>query len=142
MEEELAALKKAETWMIIEPLLGINVIGSRWVFRVKKDADGSIVRKKAQLVVQGFSQIPGIDYFDTFAPVARLASIRTILALAAQENMELHQIDIKSAYLNGVLTKNEVIYMRQPPDFPLKNHPPNWVCHLFKTLYGLKQSGR
>ena len=74
-------------------------------------------------------------------PVARLATIRTVLALAAREDMELHQIDIKGAYLNGDLTPDEVIYMRQPPDYASRDHP-NQVCRLLKTLYGLKQSGR
>jgi hypothetical protein len=85
--------------------------------------------------------VPGVDYFDTFAPVAKLTSIRTVLAMAAKLDYELHQIDIKSAYLNGELTKEENIYMRQPPGYPAPNSPGK-VCHLLKTLYGLKQSGR
>ena len=141
IEEELTVIKEAGTWVLVNPPPGVNIIGSKWVFRVKKDADGNIVRKKARLVAQGFSQVPGVDYFDTYAPVARLASIRTVLALAARENMELHQIDIKGAYLNGELTPGEIIYMRQPPGFKSQDHP-NQVCHLKKTLYGLKQSGR
>ena len=128
MEEELAALHKAGTWTIVAPPPGANIVGSRWVFRVKKDADGNIVRKKARLVAQGFSQIPGVDYFDTFAPVARLASIRTILAMAASFDMELHQLDVKSAYLNGKPTDDEIIYMRQPPEFVSKDHPNTSVC--------------
>jgi hypothetical protein len=99
------------------------------------------VRHKARLVAQGFSQVPGIDFFDTYAPVATLASIRTVLALSARQDYELHQIDIKGAYLNGKLTEDEVIYMRQPPGFESPTHPQK-VCRLRKTLYGLKQSGR
>ena len=139
--EELATLRTAGTWELADPPAGVNVVGSKWVFRAKKDAAGNIVRYKARLVAQGFSQIPGVDYFDTYAPVANLASIRTVLALAAQLDLELHQIDIKGAYLNGELTSDEVIYMRQPPGFELKEHPRR-VCRLRKTLYGLKQSGR
>ena len=119
---------------------GVNIVGSKWVFRAKKDAAGNVVRYKARLVTQGFSQVPGIDYFDTFTPVAKLAAIRSVLAMAAAENMELHQIDIIGAYLNGELTEQEIIHMLQAPGY----HAPNsshLVCRLWKTLYGLKQSG-
>jgi hypothetical protein len=111
IHEELTVLQDAKTWVLVDPPPGANIVGSKWVFRVKKDADGNIARKKARLVAQGFSQVPGVDYFDTYAPVARLATIRTVLALAARYNMELHQIDIKGAYLNGELADDEVIYM-------------------------------
>jgi hypothetical protein len=138
IHEELATLKAAGTWELVEKPEGANVVGSKWVFRAKKDAVGKIVRYKARLVAQGFSQIPGVDYFDTFAPVARLASIRAVLAFAAPEDLETAQIDIKGAYLNGELTDDEHIYMRQPPGYA-EGH---LVCKLKKTLYGLKQSGR
>jgi hypothetical protein len=92
------------------------------------------------LVAQGLLQVPGVDYFDMYGPVAHLTSICTVLALAACKNMELHQINIKRAYLNGELTTEEVIYMCQPPGFGSPDHP-NKVCQLQKTLYGLKQSG-
>ena len=138
IHEELATLKAAGTWELTEKPEGVNVVGSKWVFRAKKDAAGKIVRYKARLVAQGFSQIPGVDYFDTFAPVARLASIRTVLAFAASEDLETGQIDIKGTYLNGELTENERIYMRQPPGYA----KGSLVCKLHKTLYGLKQSGR
>jgi hypothetical protein len=139
--EELRTLEEAGTWELVDPPSGANIVGSKWVFRVKKDAAGHVVRFKARLVAQGFSQVPGVDYFDTFAPVAKLASIRTVLAMAAELDFELHQIDIKSAYLNGELTKDENIYMKQPPGYPAPNSSGK-VCHLLKTLYGLKQSGR
>ena len=108
---------------------------------MKKDADGNVIQKKACLVAQGFSQVPGVDYFNTFAPVARLASICTIMALAAHDDMEMDQINIKGAYLNGELTPDEVIYMHQPPGYASRKYPQH-VCKLLKTLYGLKQSGR
>ena len=117
-------------------------MGSKWVFRAKKNAAGNMVRYKAQLVAQGFSQVPGVDYFDTFAPVAQLASIRTVLAFAAAEDLETGQIDIKGTYLNSELTEKETIFMKQPPRYAIPN--PNGamlVCKLRKTLYGLKQSG-
>lgn len=142
IHEELGVLREAGTWKLVEQPTGANIVGSKWVFRAKKDASGKIVRYKARLVAQGFSQVPGVDYFDTFAPVARLSSIRAALAIAAVNDYEIHQIDVKGAYLNGVLTENEAIYMRQPPGYPDTKSPPNYVCRLQKTLYGLKQSGR
>ncbi|CAA7265260.1 unnamed protein product [Cyclocybe aegerita] len=108
-------LKAAGTWELMDTPDGVNIVGSKWVFRVKKDAAGNVVRYKARLVAQGFSQVPGVDYFDMFVPVARLASIRAVLAIVAVNDFEIHQIDIKGAYLNGVLTSGKVIYMRQPP---------------------------
>jgi hypothetical protein len=139
--EELRTLKEAGTWELVDAPSGANIVGSKWAFRVKKDAAGHVVRFKARLVAQGFSQVPGVDYFDTFAPVAKLVSIRTVLAMATKLDFELHQIDIKSAYLNGELTKDENIFMKQPPGYPAPNSSGK-VCHLLKTLYGLKQSGR
>lgn len=141
MEEELTMLGDTGTWGLVDPPSGVNIVGSKWVFKAKKDAAGNVVRYKARLVAQGFSQVPGVDYFDTFAPVAKLASIRAVLAIAAARNMEIHQIDIKGAFLNGKLTDDERIYMRQPPGF-IDSSFPRRVCHLKKTLYGLKQSGR
>ena len=141
IREELATLQEAGTWELVEPPEGANIVGSRWVFHAKKDATGVVIRYKARLVAQGFSQVPGVDYFDTFAPVARLASIRAVLAIAATNDLELHQIDVKGTFLNGELTEEETVYMRQPPGY----HAPNSegkVCCLRKTLYGLKQSGR
>ena len=144
IEEELATLKAAGTWEVVDAPEGVNVVGSKWVFRAKKDAAGNIVRYKARLVAQGFSQVPGVDYFDTFAPVARLASIRTVLAFAAAEDYETGQIDIKGAYLNGKLTEDEVIYMKQPPGYEERGGASGRVkvLRLVKTLYGLKQAGR
>lgn len=141
IEEELGMLTDAGTWELTEAPKGVNVVGCKWVFKAKKDAAGNVVRYKARLVAQGFSQVPGVDYFDTYAPVARLSSIRAVLAIAASKDMEIHQIDIKGAYLNGRLADNEIIYMKQPPGFHDSSHPGK-VCRLVKTLYGLKQSGR
>ena len=141
IHEELDTLKAAGTWKAVDAPDGVNVVGSKWVFRAKKDAAGVVVRYKARLVAQGFSQVPGVDYFDTFAPVARLSSIRSVLAITAAENLEIHQIDIKGAYLNGELTAEEVVYMKQPLGYPVSPNS-NDVLRLFKTLYGLKQAGR
>ena len=140
IEEELETLQKAGTWELTEARPEANIIGSKWVFCAKKDAAGNVIHYKARLVAQGFSQVPGVDYFDTFTPVAKLASIRAILAIAAADDLEMHQIDIKGAYLNGELTKREVIYMQQPPRYHTTSNR-GLVCCLRKTLYGLKQSG-
>ena len=120
-------LKNAGTWELVDPPSKINIVGSKWIFKAKKDAVGNVVCYKACLVTQGFSQIPGIDYFDTFAPVAKLAFICVVLAVATAWNMEIHQIDIKGAYLNRKLTNNEQIYMRQPLSFGSLSHPHK-VC--------------
>ena len=143
IEEELATLRAAGTWEVVDAPRGVNIVGSKWVFRAKKDAAGNVVRYKARLVAQGFSQVLGVDYFDTFAPVARLASIRTVLAFAAAEDYETGQIDIKGAYLNGELTEDEVIFMKQAPGYmEVANDGKVKVLRLKKTLYGLKQAGR
>jgi hypothetical protein len=114
-----------------------KVVGSKWVFRIKRGPDGSIQKYKARVVAQGFTQIEGIDYDETFAPVAKLASLRAILAIAAERNLELHQMDVKSAYLNGSLS-NE-LFMSPPPGF---NVPDGMVLRLIKAVYGTKQGGR
>jgi hypothetical protein len=141
IQEELALLQETGTWELTDAPDGANIVGLKWVFCMKKDVTGNVICYKAHLVAQGFSQVPGVNYFDTFAPIEKLASIRAALAMAAAEDMELHQIDIKGAYLNGELTAHEIIFMQQPPGY----HAPNTsgkVCHLHKTLYGLKQSGQ
>ncbi len=140
IQEELATLKAAGTWRLEESPPGVNIIGSKWVFKAKKDTSGNIAQYKARLVAQGFSQIGGIDYDNTYAPVAQLASSRAIIAMANCLDLELHQVDIKGAYLNSVLNEGKVLYMQHPPGY--KSHDTgSHVLHLVKTLYGLKQSG-
>jgi hypothetical protein len=139
--EELATLKAAGTWVLKEAPPGANIIGSKWVFKAKKDTAGFITRLKAQLVAQGFSQIGGVNYDDTYAPVAQLASSRAIIAMANRLDLLLHQVDIKGAYLNGELNNNEVLYMHHPPGYKPRDAGNHVLC-LKKTLYGLKQSGR
>jgi hypothetical protein len=116
-----------------------NVIGTKWIFKNKQDVNGIIVRNKACLVAQGYSQIEGIDYGETFAPVARLESIHILLAYALHHNFKLQQMDVKSAFLNGPL--HELVYVKQPPDFEDPDFP-NHVYKLDKELYGLKQAPR
>ncbi|KAK1698143.1 hypothetical protein QYE76_014840 [Lolium multiflorum] len=117
----------------------INVIGTKWVFKNKQDENGIVTRNKARLVAQGFAQIEGMDFEDTFAPVARLEAIRLLLAFASFHNFKLYQMDVKSAFLNGPL--KETAYVAQPPGFedPCR---PNHVYLLHKALYGLKQAPR
>ena len=141
IHDELAILKVAGTWKIVDARVGVNIVGSKWVFRTKKDMAGVVVRYKARLVAQGFSQVPGVDYFNTFAPVADLVFIHAVLAIVAARNLEIHQIDIKGAYLNGELTDEEVVYMKQPPGYPVSSDSSQ-VLQLLKSLYGLKQAGR
>jgi hypothetical protein len=140
IHKELETLQQAGTWVLVDKPNGANIVGSKWVFHAKKDAAGNIVRHKACLVTQGFSQVPGVDYFDTYTPIAKLASVCTILAMGAQLNLKMHQINIKEAYLNGELTDKEIIYMKQPPGYHAPGSPRK-VCCLYKTLYSLKQSG-
>jgi hypothetical protein len=137
-EDEMQSLLENGTWELVKLPPGRQAIGSRWVFRVKRNSDGSIERYKGRVVAQGFSQRPGFDYTETFAPTAKWAALRAILAVAALEDLELESVDISSAFLNG--TTDADVYMRQPPGF--EQGGPEWVCKLRKALYGLKQAGR
>ena len=140
MAEEIKALQDHKTWRIDKPPKDANIVGCRWVYHLKRDAAGNIARYKARLVAQGFSQVPGVDFNETYAPVAKMASIRTILALAADLDYEIHQVDVKNAYLNGKF-EDEVVYMKLPPGVKL-TEDKSLVCLLLKPLYGLKQAGR
>ncbi|KAL5758013.1 hypothetical protein ACOSP7_020624 [Xanthoceras sorbifolium] len=136
--EELGALQRNKTWDITELPKGKQAVGCKWVFTVKHKADGSVERYKARLVAKGFTQTYGIDYGETFAPVAKLNTIRVLLSLAVNLNWKLHQMDVKNAFLNGELA--EEVYMKGPPG--LENDYGDKVCKLKKSLYGLKQSPR
>lgn len=141
MKEELEALEAHGTWRLEKPPLGANVVSCRWVFHAKKDASGNVYRYRARLVARGFSQVPGVDFFDTYAPVAKTASIRTALAFAARHDFEVHQLDVKSAYLNGEFEEHEAIWMAQPPGAQLTKDK-TLALRLLRPLYGLKQSAR
>ena len=117
------------------------MVGSKWVFKVKKDAADQIERYCARLVAQGFTQVPGVDYFDMFTPIAKCTSIRTVLTTAAINDWEIQQLNIKSTYLNGELDPAEIIFMRQPPGYAIPRQEQCVLC-LIKAIYGLKQSGR
>ncbi|KAM2961779.1 hypothetical protein FF1_031321 [Malus domestica] len=139
MQEEFNALKTQGTWELVPSPPNRTIIGSKWVYKVKKNPDGSISRYKARLVAQGFSQEPGIDYSETFSPVVRHTTVRLILSLAAINKWELRQLDIKNAFLHGDL--QEEVYMKQPQGF-VDQTKPHYVCKLIKSLYGLKQAPR
>ena len=141
IDVELQNLRAAGTWEVVERPDDVNVVDSKWVFRLKKDAKGKVIKWKAWLVARGFTQVYGVDYFETFAPVARLTSVRSILAIAARNNWEIYMFDFHSAYLNGILDDGETIYMEQPPHHEVANHS-RYVVKLRKSLYGLKQAGR
>ena len=138
--EEYNSLIKNKTWKLVRRPKGRNVVTSKWVCKHKKDEFGQIVRFKGRLVARGYTQVYGLDYLDTFAPVAKLASLRIILAIAAVEDLEIHQMDVVAAFLAGHL--DEIIYMEQPEGFKQGTDEDDLVCLLEKGLYGLKQSAR
>jgi hypothetical protein len=137
MDEEINSLMKNNTWILTDLPKGKKLVGSRWVYTYKYNENGTINKYKARLVAQGFSQKYGIDYNETYAPVSKLTTIRTILAIAASEDLELWQYDVKTAFLNGSL--EEDIYLQQPKGY---EDGTSKVCKLKKGIYGLKQSPR
>ena len=137
VNDEMDSILSNNTWMLVNLPPGSKPIGCKWVFRRKYNTDGSIQTFKARLVAKGFRQKEGIDYFDTYAPVARISSIRVIFALASIHNLIVHQMDVKTAFLNGDL--DEEVYMEQPEGFVLPGTKKK-VCKLVKSLYGLKQA--
>jgi hypothetical protein len=138
MRAELEAHKKNHTWDLVEREPNMNVIQAKWVYKIKVNEKGEISKFKSRLVGRGDMQSEGVDYKETFAPVARMNSIRLTLAMGAILDLEIHSMDVVTAYLNGDL--EEEIYMVQPPGF--REDGDNRVCRLRKGLYGLKQAGR
>ncbi|CAH9134814.1 unnamed protein product [Cuscuta epithymum] len=138
MEEEMAALRRNQTWTLV-PRTSQTPITCKWLFRIKRHADGSVARFKARLVARGFLQQPGRDYAETFSPVTKPATIRIILSLALSRQWPLRQLDVNNAFLHGSLS--EEVYMVQPAGFVDSAHPKH-VCRLHKALYGLKQAPR
>jgi hypothetical protein len=139
MDEEIQALQTNRTWILVPRPANTNIVGSKWVFRTKHLPDGSIERLKARLVAKGYTQVPGLDYTDTFSPVIKATTVRVVFSLAVTNKWPLRQLDVKNAFLNGHLT--ESVYMEQPPGY-IDPRYPNHVCQLQKALYGLKQAPR
>ena len=137
MLEELKVFEKIGLYEEVDCPPDRKIVDSKRVFKVKRGPNGEIDKYKARLVAKGFTQVHGIDYTDTFAPVTKFSSIRVLLALAAYYDLEIHQMDVKSAFLNGEL--EEEIYLRPPPGFRDK---PVKVWHLWRALYGLKQASK
>ena len=136
MNEEMEALQRNTTWELVPLPEGKKTVGCRWIFTVKLNPDGSINRYKARLVAKGYTQKYGIDYEDTFAPVAKMNTIRVLISLAENLNWPLRQFDVKNAFLNRTI--DEKVYMNPPPETRCTDR----VCKLKKALYGLKQSPR
>jgi hypothetical protein len=139
MNEELDHIEKNDTWELVPRPTYKNVIESRWVYKNKMNEQVNIVRNKARLVCKGYAQIEGLDFDETFVPVARLEAIRMFLAYACHKKFKVYQMDVKSAFLNEYL--QEEVYMEQPEGFQLSDNP-YFVYKLKKLLYGLKQAPR
>uniref|UniRef100_A0A2N9IJD6 Reverse transcriptase Ty1/copia-type domain-containing protein n=1 Tax=Fagus sylvatica TaxID=28930 RepID=A0A2N9IJD6_FAGSY len=139
MQDEFDTLQCQNTWSLVPPLAGQNIIGCRWVYKLKRNSDGSISRYKARLVVKGFHQQPGLDFDETFSLVVKPPTVRIVLLLAAQHRWPFRQLNISNAFLHGFL--KEDVFMIQPPGF-VNSDCPNHVCKLHKSLYGLKQAPR
>jgi hypothetical protein len=137
LPSHLQDLHKNNTWDMVDLPLGKSVVGCKWVYKIKTCSDGTVDRYKARLVARGFTQEYGVDYEETFALVARLTSVRALLAVAASRHWSLCQMDVKNAFLNGDLS--EEVYMQLPPGL---SHSTNKVCRLRRALYGLKQAPR
>jgi hypothetical protein len=139
MREEMASIEQNDTWTLVSLPQGHKPIGLKWVFKLKRDEAGKIVKHKARLVAKGYVQQQGVDFDEVFAPVARMESIRMLLAVAAQGGWYVHHMDVKSAFLNGEL--KEEVYVQQPPGFVAAGHEGK-VLKLKKALYGLRQAPR
>jgi hypothetical protein len=136
MQEELNNFKCNEVWSLVERSKQ-NVVGTKWVFRNKHDEFGVVTRNKARLMAKGYSQVKGLDFDETFAPIASLESIHILLAYATHHGFKLYQMNVNSAFLNGPI--KEEVYVEQPPNFESEEYP-NHVYKLHKVLYGLKQA--
>ncbi|RVW81995.1 Retrovirus-related Pol polyprotein from transposon TNT 1-94 [Vitis vinifera] len=139
MKDEMKSMKDNGVWDLVELPKDVKPIGCKWIFKTKRDSTGNIVRYKARLVAKSFTQKEGIDYKETFSPVSSKDSFRIIMALVAHYDLELHQMDVKIAFLNGNI--DETIYMVQPENFE-SNDSKQLVCRLKRSIYGLKQASR
>lgn len=139
MQEELLQFERNKVWKLVPKPADVNVIGTKWIFKNKTDEQGIVILNKARLVAQGYTQIEGVDFDETFAPVARLEAIHLLLSIACIQRIKLYQMDVKSAFLNGYLY--EEVHVSQPKGFVDPVFPQH-VYKLHKALYGLKQTAR
>src|SRR6266540_7118061 len=139
MEEEMKSMSINDVWDLVEIPKGTKTVGCKWVYKTKHDSKGNIERFKVRLVAKGFTQREGIDYNETFSPISTKDSFRTVMALVAHYDLELHQMDVKTTFLNGDLHEN--VYMAQPEGFVMKGKE-HMGCRLKKSIYGLKQASR
>jgi hypothetical protein len=137
VRSEMDSIMSNGTWEVVERPYGCKPVGCKWVLKKKLRSDGTIHKYKARLVAKGYTQKGGEDFFDTYSPVARLTTIRVLLSLAVSHGLLVHQMDVKTTFLNGEL--EEEIYMDQPEGFVVKGQE-GIVCKLVKSLYGLKQA--
>ncbi|GKV03489.1 hypothetical protein SLEP1_g15779 [Rubroshorea leprosula] len=137
MQEEIDALHKNNTWTLVPPPSETNIVGSRWVFKTKLNPNRTVGRFKARLVARGFSQMPGVDFEETFSPILKPTTLWLVLAFATTLEWPLRQLDVKNAFLHGKL--KEMVYMTQPPGFEDPKYP-HYVCQLNCSIYGLKQA--
>jgi len=138
-EDEIASIVKNKTWVLVDLPAGAKAIGLKWVFKIKRNSDGSINKYKARLVAKGYIQRHGVDFDEVFAPVARIETVRFLIALAASKGWEIHHLDVKTAFLHGDL--KEEVYVSQPEGFMVSGKE-NKVYKLKKALYGLRQAPR
>lgn len=134
MVEEYSALVKKRTWILVPVDWSQSVLGCKWVYKLKRDAHGNVVRHKARLVANGYNQQSGVDFHETFSPVVHMTTIRFIVSIALHFGWNIHQLDVKNAFLHGYISGN--LFMEQPPGFIDKSRPHH-VCHLQKAIYGL-----
>ncbi|XP_063942736.1 uncharacterized protein LOC135150383 [Daucus carota subsp. sativus] len=139
MQDELNQFTRSKVWELVPKPEDTSIIGTKWVFRNKLDENGTVVRNKARLVAQGYTQMEGIDFDETYTPLARIESILMLLAFACHKGFKVYQMDVKSAFLNGIL--EEEVYVKQPPCFE-DSVNPEYVYKLYKALYGSKQAPR
>jgi Reverse transcriptase (RNA-dependent DNA polymerase) len=139
MKDEMKSLQENDTYELVQLPKGRKALRNKWVFKLKRDGNGELMKYKARLVVKGFGQKQGIDFEEIFSPVVKMTSIRAVLGLVAGLDLKLEQLDVKTAFLHGDL--EEEIYMVQAEGFEVKGKD-NMVCKLKKSLYGLKQAPR